>query len=38
MDQILHFMRTAWAGSPEVVLPAGCLERPGGACDFEDAW
>ncbi len=36
MEQILHFMITAWAGESEVALPSGCVES--GACDFRDAW
>lgn len=36
MEQILHFMHSAWAGESEVVLPEACAET--GACDFRDAW
>ncbi len=36
MEQILHFMHTAWDGEPEVVLPSACEDA--GACDFRDAW
>jgi hypothetical protein len=39
IEQINHFLETAWAGSPEMTLPAGCSDvTPDGSCDFSEMW
>jgi hypothetical protein len=33
-EQISAFIRSVWAGAPEVAVPASCANRPGQSCDF----
>lgn len=37
-DQILQFLTTSWAGSPEMQFPAGCAVTADGSCDFRGMW
>lgn len=38
LEQILHFLDSAWAGEPEMIFPPSCAANPGGTCDFTSTW